>query len=483
MAIIFLIDPGSGNDIFPNLQTAEGLLNANGDTLIVPVGTYPNTGQLDTAKRFRICTLIPATAIWTGFSNDFLPSNPISFTNASVWYRPESMSDSTLGTGGGSGTPMAFIKFNDPSTSGAAALLTAGPIVSDIELRSKLPSLNGYTANGGPNPPADGLSIAPDYGLYFNKSANFQVTRCTFKYFGNAAIRYDHWNAAASGIVYKNILFHCAKGQDGLGLGYGIVTYGENSDHNTANWNPDPQYGSGNFLFIENNDIRECRHGVAGGGNGDYTIRNNYFENNTTTYFSSNQTDDAHGRRATSDGYYATHAVECYNNKIINTKYIDGVLISSNPTRTNAEDFLMERGILLKEAMHLVYGNIISGCRFGVAEQLETVNIYNDGNTGNPQKCTYAASANHFGKPMTHINGNIVDLLNGNCSAFYNYSTSSFVQNTDFTLNAGNFSYLGTGTANTGTAYTYPHPQRDDLIIIPGSPRRHWTNRTFHGGR
>lgn len=483
MAIVYVTDPGSGNDIYANLVTAVAALAANGDTLIVPGTMRPNTGQIATSKRFTVRTLLPTSATWVGFSNDFLPSNPISFTNGAIWYRPESMSDSTLSTGGGSGLPMSFFKFNDPSSSASDALLSTGVVVSDIEFRSKLPSLTGYTANGGPNPPSDNLSVAPDYGLWFNKSANIQVTRCTFKYFGNAGVRYDHWNDAASGVIYKNIFFHCAKGMDGLGLGYGIVIYGDNSDHNTANWNPDPQYGGSNFLFIENNDIRECRHGVAGGGMGRYVIRYNYFENNIITYFSSNQSQDAHGRRASSDGYYATHTVESYGNKIINTKYIDGTLISSNPTRTNAEDYLMERGILLKEAMHLVYNNIISGCRMGVAEQLEDVDVYGDGNNTYPQKCTYSASAVYFGKPMSHINNNSVNLLNGNCHAFWNsyaYNANQ-VQGTHFTLNAGAFSYTGTGTANTGQAYTYPHPMRDDIDpLILGSGRRNYRTRTFH---
>ena len=492
MATIFVTDPGPGNDIFANFQTAVASAAANGDNIIVPGATRPYTGELVTTKRFNLFPAIPVTATWVGFSNDFIPSNPISFTNAAVWYRPESMSDSTLTTGGQFGNPMSFIKFNDPASSGSAALASVGITISDMEFRSKQPSLTGYTANGGPNPPSDNLSVAPDYGIWFNKSANIKVTRCTFKYTGNAGIRYDHFNDAASGVIYKNQFFHCAKGQDGLGLGYGIVIYGDNSDHTLANWNPDPQYGSSNFLFIENNDIRECRHGVAGGGMGRYVIRFNYFENNIITYYSSNQTNDAHGRRASSDGYFASHTVEDYGNKIINTKYIDGTLIASNPTRTNAEDFLMERGILLKEAMHLAYDNIISGCRFGVAEQLETVDIFGTGNTGNPQVCTYAASSAYFGKPMTHINNNTVNFLNGNCSAFFRYTTRYagvdnyyFFQNTDYTLNAGPFSYLGTGTANTGSAYTYPHPMRDDLITPPvtGTPRRHWTARGFHSGR
>lgn len=497
MAVVVVTDPGSGNDIFSNLQTAVNSLAANNDILIVPGTMRPNTGQIRTTKRFYVCTLVPATSTWVGFSNDFLPSNPITLINSAIWYRPESMSDSTLATGGGGGEPMAFFRFDDPAGSGTAVKydyntnLYKGPMVSDIEFRSKLPSLTGYTANGGPNPPSDNLSVAPDYGIYFNKSYNVTVTRCTFKYTGNAAIRYDHYNNAAGGVIYKNVFFHCAKGMDGLGLGYGIVIYGDNSDHNFSNWNPDPQYGSDNFLFIENNDIRECRHGVAGGGMGRYVIRYNYFEDNIITYYASNQSQDAHGRRNSGDGFFATHTVESYGNKIINTKYIDGTLIASNPTRTNAEDYLMERGIHLKEAMHLVYNNIISGCRMGIGEQLETVNVYNDSNTTYPQKCTYAASSAHFGKPMSHINNNSVNLLNGNCYHLRNYQTLYagvynyyFYQNTDYTLNAGPFSYTGTGTAGTGTAYTYPHNLRDDLNPpVTGNPRRHWTRRTFHSGR
>ena len=58
---------------------------------------------------------------------------------------------------------------------------------------------------------------------------------------------------------------------DHFNLGYGVVIYGEDET-----WVPDPQFGSGNFIFIEDNTFIEHRHSVACGGTGRYVFRNNH---------------------------------------------------------------------------------------------------------------------------------------------------------------------------------------------------------------
>lgn len=488
MATYVVTDPGVGNDIFDNLMAAVDSCAATGDSIIIPSAMRPNTGQVTTTKRFNIFPLIPATCFWGGFSNDYSIESPLTLINTAIWYRPESMSDSTLSTGGGSGTPMAFFKFNDLAASPQTLLTTDGIKVSDIEFRSKIPSINGYPANGGSSTAPDGLSLASDYALLFNKSVDFQVTRCTFKYFGYAAIEYKHWDSVARGVIYKCHFEQNAKGADGLGLGYGIVVYGQN-----LTWSTNPQYGSNNFLFVENCTGNLHRHFISGGGNARYVIRHCYIQDNIVTYFRSCQAIDAHGRRAGSVGnsnYFGTHTVEAYNNKIINQYRYDGthsgakVLIGG----TTDEDDLIESAIRLKECFHLSYGNIIKGYRFGHGVQVETVNVYADGNTGYPQKYTFGQPSAITGGTSnpngdlgdSYIWGNDVHILNGNCSATYNYTPSIFVSGRDFQLIP--YGYSNADSAGTGTSYTYPHPLRDDLIMPPiiGSQRRTYRTRTYH---
>jgi hypothetical protein len=490
MATYVVTDPGSGNDIYPNFLAAVNNCAASGDTVIVPSVMRPFTDQVTTTKKFNVCTVIPATVIWNGFASDYsIESNALTIVNSAIWYRPESMSDSTLNTGGGGGTPMAFIKFNDPEVSPQTSLTTDGVRVSDIEFRSKIPSIDGYPANGGSTTAPDGLSLASDYALVFNKSVDFHVTRCTFKYFGYAAIEYKHWDSVSRGLIYKCHFEQNAKGSDGLGLGYGVVVYGEN-----LTWSTNPEFGSNNFLFVENCTFNLNRHAISGGGNGMYVIRYCYIQDNIVTYFRSCQAIDAHGRRGGSVGnsnYYSTHTVEAYNNKIVNQYRYDGthtglrVPIGS----TTDEDDLISDGLRLKECFHLSYNNIVKGYRFGHGIQIETINIYANGNTGYPQQNTFGqpsaitgGSSNPNGDlGDSYIWNNDVHLLNGNCEDLHNYTPSIFVSGRDYHLTA--YGYANADSAGTGSAYAYPHPLRDDIVIPVGTARRLYRSRTYHAGK
>ncbi len=487
MATYVVTDPGSGNDIFANVQAAVNLCAATGDNIIVPsFGSYPFTGQITTSKRFNVFPVVPAICSWNPFANDYSIESPLTLINSVVFYRPESMSDSTLSTGGGGSTSMAFFKFTDPAGSPQVSPTTDGFKISDIEFRSKIPSQNGYPANGGPTPAADGLSLAADIAINVIKSVDFQITRCTFKYFGNGAVSYSHWDSVARGVIYKCNFDQNAKGADGLGLGYGVVVYGEN-----LTWSTNPKFGSDNFLFIENCSFNLHRHSVSGGGNGRFVVRYCYIQDNIVTYFRSCQAIDAHGRRGGSLGggnYFSTHTVEAYNNKIINQYRYD-------PTHTSAkvligasvdDNDLIEIGLRLKECFHLSYNNIVKGYRFGSGVQIETINIYANGNTGYPQQKT-------FGEPSAITGGasnpngdlgdswiwnNTVHLLNGFCANFNNYTTSIFQSGRDYHLTP--YAYLNADSTGTGAPYTYPHPLRDDLTPVSSGGRRLYRVRTYH---
>lgn len=467
MAIIPVTNPGSGNDIRPNLQTAINTAAASGDIIELPVGSFTYSSTITTTKRFTLRSVSPAIVQWNGFAANYnIESNSLQWISqpSTIIYRSEATTDASL-----SSVPM--IRFNDSAGSPQITPTTDGVIISDIEFRSKLPSQNGYPANGGPTPPADNLSLAADYALYFNKSVDFKITRCRFKYFGYAAIRYDHWDSVSRGLIYKCDFDANSKGADGLGLGYGIVVYGQN-----LTWLTNPQFGSDNFLFIENCTFNLHRHSTSGGGCGRYVIRYSYIQDNIVTYFNSCQAIDAHGRRAGSLGsgnYFATHTVEAYNNKIINQYKYD-------PTHTSQKILLdgssvtgdlIESAIRLKESFHLSYNNIIKGYRFGSAVQVEEINVYNDGNTGYPQKYTFgepSAITGGSGTPNGDLGdswiwNNTVHLLNGQCFNFYNYTPSIFTQDRDYHLSS--YAYLNADSTGSGTAYTYPHPNRDDLQI------------------
>lgn len=487
MAIYTVTNPGNGNDIFANVQTAVNSCAASGDSIVLPAGSFTFSGQITTSKKFNLYSVLPATCTWSGFANDYSIESPLVLSCFTTLYRSESMSDSTLSTGGGGGTSMAFFKFTDPAGSAPVSPTFDGFKISDIEFKSKIPSQNGYPANGGPTPAADGLSLASDIGINIIKSVDFQITRCSFKYFGNGAISYTHWDSVARGLIYKCNFDQNAKGADGLGLGYGIVVYGQN-----LTWITNPKFGSNNFLFVENCSFNLHRHSIAGGGCGRYVARYNYIQDNIVTYLRSCHAIDGHGRRGGSLGsgnYFATHTIEAYNNKIINQYRYDGTHTSAKVPigGTTNEDDLIERGIWTKESFALVYNNIIKGFRFGTGVQLEYVNIYGDGNTGYPQKYT-------FGEPSAITGGasnpngdlgdswfwnNDVHLLNGVCYNFYNYTPSIFQANRDYHLSA--YAYTNADSTGSGSAYTYPHPLRDDLTppVTTGTGRR-FSLRTYH---
>lgn len=499
MAIINVTNPGSGQDIRPNLQTAINAANSTGDTIILPAGTFTYVGTITTTKRFTLKGVTPAVCTWNGFANDYLiESSAFVFTTppSTIIYRPDSIPDVDLGTLDTSaidgptydGTPaVPMIRFNDSAGSPQTSVTTDGVIISDIEFRSKTPSINGYPANGGSRIAPDSLSLAADHCLYFNKSVDFQVTRCVFKYFGYSAIYYAHWDSIARGVVYKCYFDQNAKGSDGLGLGYGIVVYGQN-----LSWITNPKFGTDNFLFIENCYFNMHRHSIAGGGCGRYVARYNYIQDNIVTYLRSCHAIDGHGRRAGSLGsgnYFATNTIEAYNNKIINQYRYDGTHTGAKVPigGTTDVDDLIERGIWTKESFALVYNNIVKGYRFGTGVQVEYIDVYSDGNTGYPQKYT-------FGEPSAITGGsanpngdlgdswfwnNTVHILGAQAFNFFNNTTSIFQENRDYHLSA--YAYTNADSAGTGTSYTYPHPIRDDLNpIIISSGRRNFRTRIFH---
>lgn len=453
MAVIYVTNPGNDNDIKPNLQTAINSAATSGDTIVLPAGTFAYSGTVSTTKSFTLRGATQARVTWNGFSNNYSAE-----TASLVWdidpptilYRTEATDDASLES-------VAMITWTKSNRN------PCGISVTDIEFRSKIPSDVAAPTGVPTRPASDGLSIAEDYGLVFNKCIDFVVTRCKFKYFGNAAVRINHYDDTARGLIYKCDFYKNAKGKDGLGLGYGVVVYGEDVD-----WDTPSNFGSSNFNFVENCTFNLHRHSIAAGGCALYVGRHNYVQDNLITFNRSCHAFDAHGSRAGSIGggnYHSTRAVEAYNNKIINTRYyttgtsyLSGAVINTGNTSGRNEDDLIERGIWLKEAEQLVYNNIIFGYRFGTGVQIEYPNQFG---TGYPQLYTmgYASGINGgSGIPNgddqdSWFWNNTVHIFNGNCSNFYNYNNNLYFKNDrDYHLSA--YTY----TSATAAAYTYPHP-------------------------
>ncbi len=355
---IMVVNPGNGNDIRPNLQIAVNNAN-NGDVIELPFGAFSYNGIITTDKLISI------------------------YSTGCTLYRSESIPDATLLNWGA-----MFVYNSNVQTS-------SGVKVSGITFKSKTPSIT----------PNDGGSTCADYLLKFINCTDFIVKNCNFYNFGNAGIFVEHYDYISRGLIY-NCSFNYCKGYDGLGLGYGIVVAGNNDQP----WMPSAQFGTSNFIFIENNTFDGCRHAIAGAGAARYVARYNNIVNNLIA-----QGLDVHERTSgTGLNTYASRATEMYNNTLINTTfkitqfadataraafvpysngdhyaiqldtlvtYVSNGLSAGNwavatlpiPTRNgppiivgkNAQE-LSNNSILIRGGEALVYSNTISGFRYGV---------------------------------------------------------------------------------------------------------------------
>jgi hypothetical protein len=312
---IQVANPGENNDIQPSLLAALNKA-VNGDVLILPQGTFV----------FNTTLLVTKSVSISGAGAD-----------KTILHRPESVSDALLA----SDDWRSFITFYEiPSNSGKIR-------ISDLCLRSKKPCIIQ----------GDGGSIAADFGIRMIKCLDFVITRCRFENFGNAAISVQHDDVTARGLIQKNQFYHNVKGPDGLGLGYGILIFGTNTQ-----WVADPKFGTSNFIFVEDNTFDFHRHSIAAGGCALYVFRHNTVINNNIGR-NSGQAIDAHeAREVPGSNYYSSRAVEIYNNTITNTTTKTGALVTPGLEANQ----LVENAILIRGGEALIHDNIIKGYRFGV---------------------------------------------------------------------------------------------------------------------
>jgi hypothetical protein len=413
---IQVASPGADKDIQPAIQTAvSGAVN--GDIIELPAGQF----------------IINKSVVVTKFIS--IKGQGIGQT---ILYRSESTPDATLSN---DGNWRGIFRYNINSS------VSSGIIISGITFKSKKPSLKT----------GDGLSVAADIGIEMSKCIDFVITNCRFEYFGNGAVSVLHDDNIASGLIYKNEFVHNCKGYDALGLGYGVVVYGTNTK-----WIDDPKFGSGNFIFIEDNMFDYHRHSVAAGGCALYVFRYNLVKNNVAGNCA--HAIDAHEARLESGyNYYSTRAIEVYNNTLTNTLFRDGT--SNTPDGTpivagKSPGWLTECAIRTRGGEALIHDNSIQGYRFGVGLVTPKLSStypspYQQGYTSGVK---YGTS--HTGVDSDKASGDVyiwndsyTSYAPGNtqCVYFYNYTPDFIVKERDYHL------YAKAGY----TAYTYPHPLRN----------------------
>lgn len=152
----------------------------------------------------------------------------------------------------------------------------------------------------------DGKSISQDQGVYFNNVA-VHFHHCEVKWIGYTAVKYWHDVGWARGVIHNNDIHTNFRWTASLGIfqhGYGVGVHG------VGGWVDDPQFGSENFVFIEDNYFNDNRHSVAASHPAKYVFRYNTIEDNDK-----NAPIDFHGAGSRND---STRAVEIYENEIRN---------------------------------------------------------------------------------------------------------------------------------------------------------------------
>ncbi len=417
---IVIASPGKDANIQPAIQAAvTAKTTVNGDIIQLPAGQFIVNSNVYVTKFVSIKG--------AGIGKTIL-------------YRSEAATDSDLNT---STNWRGIFRFVSSSNA------KCGIVVSDITFKSKKPSI----VKG------DGLSLAADIGVEMVNCYGFVITRCRFENFGNGAVSVSHDDSIVSGLIYKNEFYHNVKGVDGLGLGYGVVVYGANKK-----WIQKPRFGSGNFIFVEDNVFDYHRHSIAAGGCALYVFRYNTVKNNVAA--NTAHAIDAHEASLTKgDNYYSTRAIEVYNNNIINTTFKDGTSNIANGTIiTLGKDvtLLVECAIRTRGGESVIHDNYIEGYRFGVGlvNTLTTQypSAYQQGYlSGVKFGATHTGVDEEKGSGDVFVWNDRFKYYNSKDNRnvyFYNYSPDDIKNERDYHLSA----------KPSYTTYTYPHPLANTVI-------------------
>lgn len=454
--IIYIANPGEDNDIYTLVNSAVSSA-VDDDIIVLPAGNFKWDGAISTTKRISLwgCTTGGKTTL----------------------YVPEATSDATVN----SRIHMFKWDFTSRTTT-----MNSGIVVKSISFKSKYPSFT----------PSDGGSQALDIALDFKFVNDFVVRDCEFRYFGNTAIQVKHRDTYARGLICNNY-FSTAKTYTGLGFGYGVTVYGE-----YTTWVASPQFGSSNFIFIEDNIFNEFRHSIASNGGSLFVPRYNYILNNIVSLAAAI---DTHPQ---ADGPIGSRAMEAYGNRIVCTHHRihnwansaartafvpyhasddygiqtdTGVLYRSNglsagnwivasiPKGNHLGAPLIngksvttvgETAINMRGGENLIHNNTITNWRFGVG--VSNPQGYS-GAYPIPYGIGYASGvalgSGHTGSTAPNDDGDLFEWNNtftpyvyggsGSTSKFYNYSPTYYVTGRDYQEETSKTSYI---------PYIYPHP-------------------------
>lgn len=428
-ATINVVNPGTNNDIQPNIVTAISAAATRGDTIAIPAGTFKFNSNINvnTGKTF------------------VLKGAGVNNAGNTILFRDNATSEATL-----EGWEYMF-RFNPLSDK------PCGIVIHGITFRSQTPS----ETNGG-----DGLSMALDYGIIMFRAVDFVIYDCTFENFGNSGIEVNHRDDIARGLIYDCIFTHNAKGATGQGYGYGVSIYGENTK-----WIVNPRFGTNDFIFIEDCVFSQHRHGIASGGCSKYVARYNDFDRMEYGENYETQAIDLHdgnGPDATGVNKFASRAAEIYNNTITLSTYITGTTYNG----TKHSDSVPETGIKIRGGEALIHHNTINGTRFGIGLDPIASNA-----TPYPWWCQIGYisgkvhNSDHSGTSKTKSEGDVFYWSNTFTNLVSSNSASTFIL----------YTYQGAGGAAPNPAtnqplvkqdrdyhasdpgystYTYPHPMR-----------------------
>ena len=449
MATIIVNDPGSNNDIYPNLFSAFTAA-VDGDVVSVPYNkTYTMTSGITVTKKVSF--------IGNGIGNTIIT-------------RSDALDDSALLLP--NGIWLSMINFTRPSTTVSGVTYNddrpCNIVVSGFTFRSKTPSFY--------NDGHDGLSIALDKGVVFTNCVDFKIYGCRFEYFGNGGIEINHRDYLARGLVYNCEFFMNVKGtgETARGYGYGITVYGEGKD-----WYSNVKFGSADMIFIEDCTFDWHRHSVASAGGSRHVVRYNTMRFNIVHAPFSHCIDTHESRGFTasnglyqqSQNSYGSRIIEVYNNNIINSTRTTGLTPMDNGC---PDGFIEERAIGITSGQAVVFNNACRGYRFMIgmhSSDAEAAGVAS-GATAYPWKqqpgwisgrrkgTGHTGTDSVSGGDDLHYWNNSFTAYTltggGSCQLFYNYDADGGNVGTMFALEREYHP-----TARPGyLPFPYPHPNR-----------------------
>ena len=194
-------------------------------------------------------------------------------------------------------------------TTDGVIILEAGPDHTILHRRSSKSDVAFFLVRGVRDVRISGLEFRGvaaegnadiDYGVFLWDAVDFRVDHCVFSHLGFAGVR---THGASRGVIDHCTFSEHYKPAVGS-YGYGVAVYGTNE------YTGEP-FGSGEATFVEDCEMRLCRHAVASNKGGRYVFRHNLVQDNTKAHAI-----DAHGQEYSSEGSIGTEWIEVYENQV-----------------------------------------------------------------------------------------------------------------------------------------------------------------------